>query len=65
VLHDLLELNYPYNRKIMEKITKRCSLTQLSYRRIFDGGLKTISIDINEKIAVITHLFVCRTGTQL
>jgi hypothetical protein len=55
-LHEFLELSYPYNKKIM----KRCGLTQIPDRRTFDRRLKTISIDIKERIAIImTHLFVC------
>ena len=54
-LHTFLELDYPYNKKIM----KRCGLTQIPDRRTFDRRLKTISIDIKERITVMTHLFVC------
>jgi hypothetical protein len=54
-LHEFLELDYPYNKKIM----KRCGLTQIPDRRTFDRRLKTISIDIKERITVMTHLFVC------
>ena len=54
-LHKFLELDYPYNQKIL----KRCGLTQIPDRRTFDRRLKTISIDIKERIAVMTHLFVC------
>ena len=54
-LHEFLELDYPYNKKIM----KRCGLTQIPDRRTFDRRLKTISIDIEERIAVMTRLFVC------
>ena len=53
-LHEFLELDYPYNRKIM----KRCGLTQIPDRRTFDRRLKTISIDIKERIAIMTSLFV-------
>ena len=38
---------------------KRCGLTQIPDRRTFDRRLKTISIDIKERIAIMTHLFVC------
>jgi hypothetical protein len=39
---------------------KRCGLTQIPDRRTFDRRLKTISIDIKERIAIImTRLFVC------
>jgi hypothetical protein len=54
-LHEFLELDYPYNKKIM----KRCGLTQIPDRRTFDRRLKTISIDIKERIAIMTSLFVC------
>lgn len=54
-LHEFLELDYPYNKKIM----KRCGLTQIPDRRTFDRRLKTISIDIKERIAIMTRLFVC------
>jgi Transposase DDE domain len=53
-LHRFLELDYPYNRKIL----KRCGLTQIPDRRTFDRRLKTISIDIKERIAIMTSLFV-------
>ena len=35
-LHEFLELDYPYNKKIM----KRCGLTQIPDRRTFDRRLK-------------------------
>jgi hypothetical protein len=38
---------------------KRCGLTQIPDRRTFDRRLKTISIDIKERIAIMTRLFVC------
>ena len=53
-LHEFLELDYPYNKKIM----KRCGLTQIPNRRTFDRRLKTISLDIKERIAVMTSLFL-------
>jgi hypothetical protein len=53
-LHKFLELDYPYNRKIL----KKCGLTQIPDRRTFDRRLKTISIDIKERIAIMTSLFV-------
>jgi hypothetical protein len=55
-LHEFLELDYPYNKKIM----KRCGLTKIPDRRTFDRRLKTISIDIKERIAIMTRLFVCK-----
>ena len=54
-LHKFLELDYPYNKKIL----KRCGLSQIPDRRTFDRRLKTISIDIKERIGVMTRLFVC------
>ena len=53
-LHEFLELDYPYNKKVM----KRCGLTQIPNRRTFDRRLKTISLDIKERIAVMTSLFL-------
>ena len=38
---------------------KRCGLTQIPDRRTFDRRLRTISIDIKERIAIMTSLFVC------
>ena len=54
-LHEFLELDYPYNKKIM----KRCGLTQIPDRRTFDRRLKTISIDIKKRITIMTCMFVC------
>ena len=53
-LHEFLELDYPYNKKVM----KACGLTQIPDRRTFDRRLKAISMDIKERIAVMTSLFV-------
>ncbi len=53
-LHEFLGMDYPYNKKIM----KRCGLTQIPDRRTFDRRLKTISIDIKERIATMTSLLV-------
>ena len=40
---------------------RRCGLSQIPDRRTFDRRLKTISIDIKERIAIImTRLFVCK-----
>ena len=50
-LHEFVELDYPYNKKIL----KRCDLTQIPDRRTFDRRLKTISIDNKERIAVMTR----------
>jgi hypothetical protein len=54
-LHEFLEMDYPYNKKIM----KACGLAQVPDRRTFDRRLRTISTDIKERIAVMTRLFVC------
>jgi hypothetical protein len=53
-LHEFLELDYPYNEKIM----KACGLTQIPDRRTFDRRLKTISTDIKERISSMGNLFV-------
>jgi hypothetical protein len=53
-LHEFLGMDYPYNKKIM----KRCGLIQIPDRRTFDRRLKTISIDIKERIATMTSLLV-------
>ncbi len=53
-LHEFLELDYPYNKKIM----KACGLTQIPDRRTFDRRLKTISTDIKERISSMGNLFV-------
>ena len=53
-LHEFLGMDYPYNKKIM----KRCGLTQIPNRRTSDRRLKTISIDIKERIATMTSLLV-------
>ena len=37
---------------------KRCGLTQIPDRRTFDRRLKTISLDIKERITVMNCLFV-------
>lgn len=38
---------------------KACGLAQVPDRRTFDRRLKTISIDIKERITVMTRMFVC------
>jgi hypothetical protein len=55
-LHEYLSTNLPYNRKVM----KACGLSRLSLpcRRTFDRRLKTISIDIKERITFMGCLFV-------
>jgi Transposase DDE domain len=53
-LHEFLGMDYAYNKKIM----KACGLTEIPDRRTFDRRLKTISIDIKERIATMTSLLV-------
>ena len=53
-LHEFLEMDYPYNKKIM----KACGLTQIPDRRTFDRRLRTISTDIKERIVVMTNHFI-------
>jgi hypothetical protein len=55
-LHHYLSIDLPYNRKVM----KACGLSKLPLpcRRTFDRRLKTISIDIKEKITTMGCLFV-------
>lgn len=49
--HKFLELDYPYNKKIL----KRCGLSQIPDRRTFDRRLRTISIDIKERIRLFVY----------
>lgn len=55
-LYHFLSIDLPYNRKVM----RSCGLSELFLpsRRTFDRRLKTISIDIKEKITTMGHLFV-------
>lgn len=55
-LHNYLSIDLPYNRKVM----KACGLSilPLPSRRTFDRRLKTISIDIKERITTMGCLFV-------
>ena len=55
-LHQYLSIDLPYNKRV----TKACGLSepQLPSRRTFDRRLKTISIDIKERIATMGCLFV-------
>jgi hypothetical protein len=50
-LHEYLSTDLPYNRKVMEA----CGISNLSppIRRTFDRILKTISIDIKERITTM------------
>lgn len=56
-LHHYLSTDLPYNRKI----ARACGLPaelHLPSRRTFDRRLKTISMDIKERITAMGHLFV-------
>jgi hypothetical protein len=53
-LHEFLEMDYPYNKKIM----KACGLAQVPDRRTFDRRLRSISRDIKERIAAMANLFL-------
>jgi hypothetical protein len=53
-LHEFLEMDYPYNKRIM----KACGLAQVPDRRTFDRRLRSISTDIKERIAAMANLFL-------
>ena len=55
-LHQYLSTDLPFNRRII----RACGLSEshLPSRRTFDRRLKTISIDIKERITTMGHLFV-------
>jgi hypothetical protein len=53
-LHEFLEMDYPYNKKIM----KACGLAQVPDRRTFDRRIRSISTDIKERIAAMANLFL-------
>ena len=55
-LHQYLSVDLPYNRKVM----RACGLSEshLPCRRTFDRRLKTVSIDIKERITAMGCLFV-------
>jgi DDE family transposase len=55
-LHEYLSTDLPYNRKVM----KACGISKLSppSRRTLDRRLKTISIDIKERITTMGHRFI-------
>ena len=55
-LHHYLSIDLPYNRKVM----RACGLSEshLPSRRTFDRRLKTVSIDIKERITAMGCLFV-------
>ncbi|AFU57836.1 hypothetical protein Ngar_c08940 [Candidatus Nitrososphaera gargensis Ga9.2] len=52
-LHKFLEIDSPYNRKLLTV----CSLASIPDRRTFDRRLKTISADIMQRIAAMGKLF--------
>ena len=47
-------MDYPYNHRIVNM----CGLFQIPDRRTFDRRLKTISIDVKERITFMSYLFV-------
>ena len=55
-LHHYLSIDLPYNRKVV----RACGLSEshLPCRRTFDRRLKTVSIDIKERITTMGCLFV-------
>lgn len=55
-LHHFLSSDLPYNKRIMNAC--ELSVSYLPSRRTFDRRLKTMSIDIKERIAVMGNLFV-------
>jgi hypothetical protein len=53
-LHTFLELDCRYNHKL----AVACGLITIPCRRTFDRRLKTMSIDIKERISTMGYLFV-------
>ena len=55
-LHHYLSIDLPYNRKVM----RACGLSEshLPSRRTFDRRLKTVSIDIKERVTAMGRQFV-------
>ena len=55
-LHHFLSIDLPYNRKVV----KACglSVSYLPSRRTFDRRLKSMSVDIKERITAMGRLFV-------
>ena len=53
-LHQFLIMDYPYNHRIVNM----CGLPQIPDRRTFDRRLKTISLDVKERITFMSYLFV-------
>src|SRR5689334_12529829 len=47
-------MDYPYNHRIVNM----CGLSQIPDRRKFDRRLKTISLDVKERITFMSYLFV-------
>ena len=59
-LHHYLSIDLPYNRKVM----RACGLSEshLPSRRTFDRRLKTVSIDIKERVTAMGRQFVSAEG---
>ena len=53
-LHTFLELDCQYNHKL----AIACGLVTIPCRRTFDRRLKTMSIDIKERISTMGYLFI-------
>lgn len=53
-LHEFLLIDSPYNRGL----AAACGLKSIPDRRTFDRRLKTIQVDIKERIAAMGKLFV-------
>jgi hypothetical protein len=53
-LHTFLNMDCQYNRRLVQA----CGLVSIPSRRMFDRRLKTISIDIKERISTMGYLFV-------
>lgn len=53
-LHEFLEIDSPYNKKLM----MACGLKSIPDRRTFDRRLKTLPVDIKQRIAAMGNLFV-------
>jgi hypothetical protein len=53
-LHIFLNMDCLYNRKL----AIACGLVSIPSRRIFDRRLKTISIDVKERISTMGYLFI-------
>ena len=55
-LYNFFKIDYQYNRRLVQA----CGLVSIPDRRTFDRRLKTISIDIKERIATMGRLFVAQ-----